>query len=221
MKKAKPWFWVLLIALAVLPAASPAQTAFVSDEFEITLRTGPAGDRKIIALIKSASPLEIREKGDEWSLVRTPDGKEGWVLNRYVTTRPPSARVLGQVKKEHEALVVAHKELKERFDRLDAENKAADVELSDLRRSFDELRTAHDTLKRESADFMALKQRHQEAESQLEAEKARSVKLDEENLQMKRDRIIQWVLAGGGITLVGFFLGFLSAGRRKPRSSLY
>ncbi len=53
------------------------------------------------------------------------------------------------------------------------------------------------------------------------SEKTRSAKLDEENLEMKRDRIIQWVLTGGGITLVGFFIGLFSAGRRKPRSSLY
>ena len=40
-------------------------------------------------------------------------------------------------------------------------------------------------------------------------------------MQMKRSRIIQWVLTGGGIMLVGFFIGLFSSGRRKPRSGLY
>lgn len=215
------WAWAFLLALAVMPAAGRAQSAYVSDEFEITLRSGPAGDRKIMALVKSGTPLEIREKQDEWSLVRLPDGKEGWVLNRYLTPRAPSARVLEQLRKEHDTLTAAHRELKERFERLDLEKKAADADLSALRRNHEELNAAYDTLKRESADFLALRQRHEETAAQLEAEKTRSAKLDEENLQMKRDRILQWVLAGGGITLVGFFLGLFSAGRRKPRSSLY
>jgi hypothetical protein len=42
-------------------------------------------------------------------------------------------------------------------------------------------------------------------------------KLDEENMQMKRNRIIQWVLTGGGIMLVGFFIGLFSSSRSKSQ----
>jgi SH3 domain protein len=221
MKQPSLWVWAVLLVMMMLPAAGGAQTVYVSDDFEITLRAGPGTDRRIIALPKSGSPLEILERGDEWSQVRMPDGKEGWVLTRYVTTRPPSARVLEQVRREHEALAGKYQELKERYDRLDAAKQADDAELSQLRREHDELRVAHETLKDESSEFLALTERHREVAAELEAEKTRSAQLDEENLQMKRDRIIQWVLAGGGITLVGFLLGLFSAGRRKPRSSLY
>ncbi len=39
------WACAFLLALAVMPTAGRAQSAYVSDEFEITLRSGPAGDR--------------------------------------------------------------------------------------------------------------------------------------------------------------------------------
>ena len=154
-------------------------------------------------------------------MVRTPSGKEGWVLNRYITTSPPSAMVLERVRKDYDVLAAKYKELKERFDRLDAQKKATDADFSQSRRTQDQLSAAYETLKKESADFLKLKQRHQEMTAELEAEKTLSAKLDEENLEMKRNRTIQWVLTGSGIVLVGFFIGLFSSSRRQPRSSLY
>jgi len=213
--------WMVLCGMLILPASGEAQTVYVSDEFEITLRTGPGNDYKIISMPKSGNAMDILQKGEEWSRVRLPDGKEGWVLNRYISTHPPSAMVLERVRKDHEVLAARYKELKERCDQLDAQKKATDADLSKSRRNQDEINAAFESLKRESAEFLTLTQRHQELTAELEAEKTRSAKLDEENLEMKRDRIIQWVLTGGGIVLVGFFIGLFSASRRKPRSSLY
>jgi SH3 domain protein len=221
MKCLHAWFWMVLIGMLILPAASKAETVYVSEECEITLRSGPAPDRRIISLLKSGNPMEILEKGEEWSMVRIPNGKEGWVLNRYITTSQPSAMVLERVRKDYDGLAAKYKDLKERFDQLDTQKKATDADLSQRRRNSDELSAAYETLKKESSDFLGLKQRHQEMTTELEAEKARSAELDEENLEMKRNRIIQWVLTGGGIMLAGFFIGLFSTSRRKPRSSLY
>lgn len=75
--------------MLILPVSGEAQTVYVSDEFEITLRTGPGNDHKIISMPKSGNAMEILQKGEEWSRVRLPDGKEGWVLSRYISpTRP-------------------------------------------------------------------------------------------------------------------------------------
>jgi SH3 domain protein len=221
MKNLNAWFWTVLIGILILPAASRAETAYVSEEFEITMRTGPGADRKIISMIKSGNALEILEKGEEWSMVRIPNGKEGWVLNRYITASQPSSMVLERVRKDYDVLAAKYKDVKERFDQLDVQKKATDADLSQIRRNLDELSAEYETLKKESSDFLKLKQRHQEMTAELEAEKTRSAKLDEENLQMKHDRIFQWVLTGGGIMLVGFFIGLFSSSRRKPRSSLY
>lgn len=221
MKKLNTWFWIVIIGALILPTASKAETVYVSEDFEITMRTGPGNDRKIISLIKSGSPMEILEKGQEWSMVRISSGKEGWVLNRYITTSQPSAMVLERVRKDYDVIAAKYKELKEKFERLDEQKKATDVAFTQSQRTQNELSAAYETLKKDSADFLRLKQRHQEMTAELEAEKALSAKLEKENLDMKRDRIIQWVLTGSGIMLVGFFIGFISSSRRKPRSSLY
>jgi SH3 domain protein len=221
MKSLKVWFWMVLIGLLILPAASVAETVYVSEDFEITMRTGPGSDRKIISLVQSGKALEIVEKGEEWSMVRDHGGKEGWVLNRYLTASQPCPMVLDRVRQDYDVLAAKYKGLKETFDVLDAQKKATDADLSQNQKDRDELSTAYETLKKESSEFLKLKQRHKQVTADLEAEKTLSAKLDEENMQMKRSRIIQWVLTGGGIMLVGFFIGLFSSSRRKSRSSLY
>ncbi len=221
MKNLNVWFWMVLIGLLIPPAASVAETVYVSEDFEITLRTGPGNDRKIISLVQSGKALEILEKGDEWSMVRAPNGKEGWVLNRYLTVSQPSAMVLDRVRQDYDVLAAKYKDLKEKFDELETQKKTTDADLSQNRQDRDQLNAAYETLKKESSEFLKLKNRHQQVSADLEAEKTRTAKLDEENMQMKRSRIIQWVLTGGGIMLVGFFIGLFSSSRRKSRSSLY
>lgn len=221
MKNLNAWFWMVLIGLFILPAASIAETVYVSDHFEIPLRTGPGADRKIISLPQSGTALEMLEKGAEWSQVRESNGREGWALNRYLSPSPPSAMLLERVRQDYDVLTAKFKDLQERFNELESQKKSTDSDLAQNRRNRDELSTAYETLKKESSDFLKLKQRHQEVTAELEAEKTRSAKLDDENMQMKRNRIIQWVLTGGGIMLVGFFIGLFSSSRRKARTSLY
>ncbi len=221
MKSLKVGFWMVLVGILILPAASVAETVYVSEDFEITMRTGPGSDRKIISLVQSGRALEILDKGEEWSKVRDPNGKEGWVLNRYITPSQPCAMVLGRVRQDFDVLTAKYEDLKGNFDQLNSQKKATDADLSQNQKDRDELSTAYETLKKDSADFLKLKQRHKQVTADLEAEKTLAAKLDEENMQLKRSRIIQWVLTGGGIMLLGFFIGLFSSSRRKSRSSLY
>jgi SH3 domain protein len=221
MKNLNVWYWMVLLGLLIPAATSFAETVYVSEDFEITMRTGPGTDRKIISLVQSGKALEIIEKGEEWSMVRTLNGKEGWVLNRYLTASQPCAMVLDRVRQDYDVLAAKFEDMKTKFDELNAQKKVTDADLSQSQQDRDELSAAYETLRKESSEFLKLKKRHQEVAADLETERTRSAKLDEENLQMKRNRIIQWVLTGGGIMLVGFFIGLFSSSRRKQRSSLY
>lgn len=221
MKSLNFAFWTVLVGLLVLPAVVFAETVYVSEDFEITMRTGPGTERKIISLVQSGKALEILEEGEEWSLVRAPGGKEGWVLNRYLTKNQPCAMVLERVRQDYDVMSAKFKDLNEKYTQLQSEKKVTDADLSQNSQDLEELNAAYENLKKESADFLALKKRHEQVSAELEAEKTRNAKLDDENMQMKRNRIIQWVWTGGGIMLLGFFLGLFSSNRRKPRSSLY
>jgi SH3 domain protein len=221
MKHLSVWFWMVLIGLSASATASMAETVYVTENFEITMRTGPGIDRKIISLVQSGNALEVIEEGKDWSQVRTRNGKEGWVLNRYLTPNEPCEMILSRLKQEYNGMLGQYEEMKTALEDIEEQKKTTDQDLSQSQQERDSLSAAYETLKKESSEFLNLKKEHQRVVTELEAEKTKSAKLDEENMQMKRSRIIQWVLTGGGIMLIGFFIGIFSSSRRKSRSSLY
>ncbi|MEO0974872.1 MAG: TIGR04211 family SH3 domain-containing protein, partial [Pseudomonadota bacterium] len=74
----------LLLALSV-PAL--ADTAWVTDRFEITLRSGPSTRNEIRRMLPSGAALEVLEQDADsgYTRVQTASGSEqGWVLTRYL-----------------------------------------------------------------------------------------------------------------------------------------
>ena len=71
----------LLISVHVL-----AEVVWVSDQFEIMLRTGPSTDNAIKLMLSSGRQLEVLERDENlgFTKIRTAGGTEGWVLSRYL-----------------------------------------------------------------------------------------------------------------------------------------
>ena len=88
----------LLSALLFVSAAS-AESAWVSDEFEITLRSGPSTSNAIELMLSSGTELEVLERDAEsgYSRVRTGGGTEGWVLTRYLMNEPAAREQLARL----------------------------------------------------------------------------------------------------------------------------
>ena len=87
-----------LCLLILLPVAhADAQTVWVSDQFEVMLRTGPSTNNAIERMLPSGTALEVMERDEEagYARVRTAAGTEGWVLTRYLMNEPSAREQLG------------------------------------------------------------------------------------------------------------------------------
>jgi len=211
----------LIIAFLLLASSSYAysETLYVSDVREITLRTGQGLDHKILEMLKSGRAVEILETGKDWTKIRLATGREGWVLSRYLTSKPPAGLVLKKLQSEHEALLTQTSAIKKQISDLKLKNKTLTEDLSQSTRQLQTLQKKHDTLKMESTQFLELKEKFEQVTSEL-SEQTRKA----ENYKTKLNRIqlehhIKWFLAGGGVLLAGFIIG-ISARRRKTRSFL-
>ena len=209
-----------LFLLGVILAAFPAfaETNYVSDEMHITFRSGPASDRKIIKLLKSGQALEVLQKEGEWSQVRLPNGKEGWVLHRYLTAAEPCDMVL-------ERLSANHATLNDRADILDKENsslksrnKTVADDLQTTHADLQKTQTALNKLKKESATFLALKAEHQKASGQL-TEQTRRVDALENELARATNNYKMFI-TGAVILVLGLVLGLLSRTQKRKSSLL-
>ncbi len=139
-----------LVILMTLGLCLTAQTgwatkAYVTDTFRISLRRGPSIENKILKFLPSSQPVEVFESQEGWSRVRPLESGqgsiEGWVLSRYLITRPPWETQARSLKKEND-------QLKEKLARIENE--------------WDE------SLKREIGDYLKIKAGHETTQETLQ-----------------------------------------------------
>lgn len=201
----KPYQCLLMILFGMLAFAGPsfAEDMYVASITEISLRTGPSVDNKIIAMLKTGSKLEIIEYKTDWSQVRTDNGKSGWVLSRFITPKKPEILLLDELKEKNQTLLLKMAQLEE-------ENKSLAAKTASLA----ELEEKFNKLQQDSADFLKLDAQYKDAIQQNEAQKAVIEKLETD---MDSEPKL-WFLIGPGVFIVGLFFGLSS--RKKKRTSL-
>lgn len=202
------------IGVFLLSFSAYAKDVYVTDILTATFRTGPGNDHKILRMVRSGEKLEVIEEQESWSMVRLPNGTEGWMLNQWLTTDIPKAIQLDTLNKKFETLSSKYSSLKESFEAMEEENKALKSNLAISNKKERDIREDYDSLKTGSAQYLKLKEDYTDVKNRLE-EKIREC--DALNDQLTQKHII-WTLTGAGILLTGIIIGFSS--KRKRRHSL-
>ena len=124
-------FVIVGILLALVSTTVYAENKYVSEIIEITLRTGPGIDHKVIAMVHSGQEVEILEPGAEWTHVRLlPGGKEGYVLSRFLTDKKPNELILRELEEKYQALQSKTTSARENFKSRTEENQKLLTELA-------------------------------------------------------------------------------------------
>ena len=208
----------LLMTLMLLAATALADSKYVSEDFEITMRTGPGSDRKIISLIPSGHAVEVVSAGDEWSEISYRD-KQGWVLSRYLTDKIPTALLLERLQQKYDTLVEQKKELDGKVGQLSSQNTQLNQELGQTQTDLSQVNKTYETLKSESGEFLKLKAKYEKAVKDMNAAKARADKVESEFIKLSSSDLNKGMLYGGGLVFAGFLIGFILK-RPKRRSPL-
>ncbi len=209
----------LLLILSLFATAIQAETMFISDNLKITLRSGPSTGNKILAVLQSGQTVEVVNPGDEWSQVTMADGKEGWVLSRYLTPNPTHNLRLERLDTKHKNLMAQAAALLEENNKLKAESKRLRSEFQTTQNQMQKTTSEYETLKTEAAEFLTLKANYDRAASQLAKQTEKAQTLEEQLTKMEMNYAIKWFLAGSAVLIVGFLIGF-STKRQRRRPSL-
>ena len=210
---------VIVFFIVLFSAAVQAETMYVDDIIKITVRTGPGIKRKIVAMIKSDEKVEVLKPEKEWSFVRITNGKEGWVLSRFLKSKEPDGLVLDRYKKKHNVLKKQAVSLIEENKVYKKENNKLNSELKINKEISDKIKSSYETLKKESAEFLELKSNYKKTSSKLIEQTKKAEKLEEELTKLLLHQNIKWFLSGAGVLLLGFMIGY-STKRQRSRSSL-
>lgn len=217
--KVKRLVFFIGICLAVFTGVSHAASMYVTDLIKLTLRSGPSTEYKILAVVESGQQLEVLEPGEDWSLVRLDNEKEGYVLTRYLTPEPTHNILLDQLQEKHKALTQQAAALMEENTKLKEENTELKSTLDNTKQKLEQVDKDYKDLKAGSAEYLTLKTKFKQASENLTAQTQRAEKLDEELGRVEMNQYIKWFLAGSGVLLVGFIIGF-SARKQRRRPSL-
>ncbi len=198
-----------------------ANTVFVTDSFEITMRTGPSNNNKIIKMLRSDAPLEVLEEQDGWIRVRARDGKEGWVLSRFTQKSLPKSIQLQRLQEKNEKLTALSGGAATQLDALEEENTSLETELAQTRRELERVNKEHAALQADTANVLKLKNEYTETKGRLDSVSARVDELSIENQELRSNTNLMWFLSGAGVISVAWLFGFIMGRiQRRKRSSI-
>lgn len=213
--------WPLLGALLAAPAARAA--VYVTDQLEITLRSGPTLENRIIKMLGTGTPLEELEEREGWTRVRTAGGEEGWVLSRYLTGEAPKGPRLEGALQQVDRLKADAAGIRGEFEAVRGERDRLTREAEDLRARLEALDKEYAAWKRANENVVALREQATALEGEQKTSRAEMERLRADNERLRSRETFYWFFAGAAVLLLGWTLGFLyssSRGRMKPHGRL-
>ncbi|MDH5228539.1 MAG: TIGR04211 family SH3 domain-containing protein [Gammaproteobacteria bacterium] len=187
------------------------QTLYVSDEFEITMRTGPGTDRKILKNLRSGSKvIEIEAFPDSgYSLVRTEDGIEGYALSRYLMSQAAAKDRLITAQNRIKNLRSKIKELKDQLASLETDKNGLSKESTQLSQTKEKLEKELETIRRVSTNQIALYEENEELKGQVLNLRREIQTVEQENTQLLDRSARDWFMIGAGVCVIGIILGLV------------
>ena len=216
----------LTLGLCLIVQTGWAAEAYVSDSFEVTLRTGPGIENRIIAMPASGQPLEVLDTHGDWSLVRfqTPGrgSVEGWLLSRYIITRLPWELQARTLKEENASLKGKLARVEKELGETTRHQQMLGRKLNETTEALHKVENAYESLKHEAADYLKLKEAYTANRSTLESAQKELQGLTEEYRRLSSLQRNRWFLAGALVLLCGLIIGLVMGRReRRRRQSLY
>lgn len=209
----------ILLALFLLCQQPTAQAAkYVADTFKITMRTGPGPSNKIIKMLPSGTRLEQIGETKNWLQVRTPDGKEGWVMKRYIMDSTPKELIIEDLNRTIDKLKGNAKENQETIASLRQENQELKSSLSETQEQLSEISGKYDSLKKDAGEVMTIKENYQTTKQNLASARQELSRLKKENEKLRDEYSMHWFLSGAGTVIVASLMGFLLGRVQRKKS---
>lgn len=209
--------------LCLLTPAAHGAPAWVSDKFEVMLRSGPSTSNAIQLMIGSGMQLEVLERDAEtgYSRVTTPGGTEGWVLTRYLMNERSAREQLEiltndltnansrgtSLGSQLTAIKGEYDAANRRIDTLERDKTAAEKELADIKRT--------------AANVLSINEQNKSLMDQLATAQIRADTLEQENRQLTSQTTRYWFMSGALVLLIGIILGIWLPRVRWKRGSRY
>ena len=197
-----------------------ASSLYVAPTAEIAIRRGQGTEYKIVAMVKDGVKVEVIEESEFYKKVRTRTGREGWVLSRFLSPNPPLDSVVEKLRGEKKTWQGKSTIVNQKIEELTLTVTTTQEELNNLRREREELAHDYETLQRDTADVVQIKQDLERTAGENGTLLEKLAVVEEQYNALKKDSTMYWFLAGAGVLIVGIILGKMPGPSRRRKSSL-
>jgi SH3 domain protein len=218
------WIIYLLGTILLLSAIADAQARglYVRDRMNVHLRRSASERAQVIGMANINDYLEVKEEEGDWVKVVTPDGQEGWVASRLLTTDTPRALIIDQLNEKIKAYTDKLKVIQEQNKILEKDNRELKFQVSSLSSEVNKSKNDFTSLKDSSATYLDLRA---DFDKLVAEDKERIKKIDlltKECSRLKTSERVKFTFVGGGFIVIGIILGgMLQTLRGKPKKSGY
>ena len=187
------------------------EPVWVSDQFEVMLRTGPSTNNAIELMLSSGTELEILEEDVEsgYSRVMTSGGTEGWVLSRYLMGEPGAREQLVTLTRQLTNANTEGTSMGSQLNSITTEYEAASNRVSALERDKADMQAEIDEIRRTAANVLAIDKQNITLQQQLtDVEMTMSI-LEQENDSLSSQTTRNWFITGALVLFGGVLVGLI------------
>ena len=198
-----------ILSLMVISPSAHAQTAYVSDQLKIPLRSGASNGHRIIKFLGSGTRLTVVDTDGDFTEVEASGGKSGWVLTKDIMDIASGRDRLAVANKKLSKVRDENKDLKKSIAELKSEIRSLKKEKGSLQSERTNLSNSLDDLKITAANPLSLSKKNKQLKKELDNAEDRAEMLDKDNQQLRSNVAQEWFMIGGSVSLGSLIVGLI------------
>lgn len=203
---------LIVFSLAILLTGNAlAETLYVSDRLEITMRKGKSTGHNIVRMLRSGTPVVVldKDKKSGYTHIRTKSGKEGWVLSRFLMNGRAAREQLASTNKKLAQLELENRKLETAMLALNKEKTILAKERSSLDREHRKVSQELSEIKRTASSALAIDSENKTIKSKLVSLERELQTTRQENESLKDRTARDWFMVGAAVILLGIIVGLI------------
>jgi SH3 domain protein len=210
------------IGMLILTNLSVAETLYISDRLEVPMRSGTTNQHRIVRMLASGTQVTALQVDKEagYTKVQTSDGREGWVLSRYLMKIPAARDRLATAEKKLADIEIRSRQRATELTETQTEKGGLEKELASLKDENRKIGQQLAEIQRTASSALAIDAENKELKSRLMSMERGQQALQQENEALKDRTARDWFMVGAGVVLLGIIVGLiLPKIRFRKRSS--
>ena len=202
---------ILVSCFLVLTGTAFAETQYVSDTLEITMRSGKGTNFGITRMLRSGTPVEVLavDKKSGYTQVRTKSGKEGWVLSRFLMNGRAARERLATAEKNLAEIELENRKLTTAMTTLTEEKSGLETNLQELEGQSRGVNQELSEIKRTASSALAIDSENKELKGRMVSLERQLQTVQQENEALKDRTARDWFMVGAAVILLGIIVGLI------------